>query len=198
MEEVLDKLHLLEDPHSEYVLLRNLRNCFSLPKLSYALRTVDPAPHSSTLTCFDLLMRESLERVFRAPLLDEEWSQAKLPVSLGGLGLRSAIAHAPGAYLVSLGESVSIREDIRGKKEPVNGDKAVQLLSAQTGEEVDIKTVMVSTQKAFSYAVDLRSSQELRDRLTGERDRARLNLVGLPRAGDWLNDAHIRALGLHL
>ena len=40
IEGVLVKLASLEDPHEEFALLRTY---FSLPKLSYALRTVDPA-----------------------------------------------------------------------------------------------------------------------------------------------------------
>ena len=42
LEELLGNLHFLKDPHSEFALLRN---CFSLPKLSYITRTVPPGPH---------------------------------------------------------------------------------------------------------------------------------------------------------
>ena len=49
-EYLMEKLSELEDPHSEYVLLRS---CFSSPKLSYIMRTVDTLPHSTLMQKFD-------------------------------------------------------------------------------------------------------------------------------------------------
>jgi hypothetical protein len=46
LEALMDKLHLLEDPNTEYGILRK---CFSLPKLSYTMRTVDPRPSLTRL-----------------------------------------------------------------------------------------------------------------------------------------------------
>ena len=57
VEHLLAKLHLLEDPHTEYALLRN---CIAISKLSYTMRTVDPCQHKETLARFDTLVRHSL------------------------------------------------------------------------------------------------------------------------------------------
>jgi hypothetical protein len=42
LEKLMDKLSLLEDPHTEYAMLKS---CFALPKLSFLMRTVDPRQH---------------------------------------------------------------------------------------------------------------------------------------------------------
>ena len=100
LEELMEKLALLEDPHTEYVLLRN---CLSLLKMSYATRTVYPAGGNKTqFKRFDDAVRRSLERIIGASLTDEQWHQTTLQVSLGGLGLRSAVLHSPGAFLICL------------------------------------------------------------------------------------------------
>ena len=62
---VLGELHNLEDPHIELTLLRN---CFALPKFSFALRTVDTSRHPAVLEEFDSLVKEAVEAIFGAPL----------------------------------------------------------------------------------------------------------------------------------
>ena len=84
LEKLMDKLSLLEDPHTEYAMLKS---CFALPKLSFLLRAVDPRQHQGTLVKFVTAVRQSLERLLGVPLLDHQWLQATLPVSKGGLGI---------------------------------------------------------------------------------------------------------------
>ena len=55
-----------------------------------------------------------MERILGASMNNDQWLQASLPVSLGGLGLRSAEMHALGAYTSSFSESGSIIEEIIG------------------------------------------------------------------------------------
>ena len=44
VKEILDRLPLMEDPHSEYVLLRS---CLSIPKVMFTLRTTNPTNHAA-------------------------------------------------------------------------------------------------------------------------------------------------------
>ena len=90
-QQLMQKLGILDDPYSEYVLLRN---CLALPKMSYAIRTVNPVHHEASMERFDSSFRESLERILGGPISDAKWKQASLPVSQGGLGLRSALSHS--------------------------------------------------------------------------------------------------------
>ena len=96
--EITNLLPYIEDPHTEFVLLRS---CLALPKLMFSLRTVDTTDHQEPLQEYDRITREALTRIMGSPLQDLQWSQASLPTSMGGLGLHSAVAHAPGDYAAS-------------------------------------------------------------------------------------------------
>ena len=53
------------------------------------------------------------------------WLQAKLPVSLGGLGLRAAEDHAPAAHAASVLSLQLLKQSLtggRGARQPVAGD----------------------------------------------------------------------------
>ena len=64
LDQLMDKISLLEDPHTEYALLRN---CFALPKLSYLMRAVDPRQHQGSLARFDTFVRKALEELLGVP-----------------------------------------------------------------------------------------------------------------------------------
>ena len=81
---VTELLPGLQDPHVEYVLLRG---CLSLPKFSFTLRTTNTMDFPEILTKFDKINRQALNQILGVPVSDSQWSQATLPVSLGGLGL---------------------------------------------------------------------------------------------------------------
>ena len=96
---LLEKLPSLKDPHSEFALLCS---CFSLPKVAFTLRTTPPLQSClREWKRFDSMVRESLDRVLGSNLDNKAYQQAQLPVSLGGLGLRSAAAHSSSAFLSS-------------------------------------------------------------------------------------------------
>ena len=79
-----------------------LRSCLALSKIMFNLRTVDTTPFLPLLQEFDRTTREALVRILGSPVSDQQWQQAKLPVSMGGLGLTAAEDHAPAAYISSL------------------------------------------------------------------------------------------------
>ena len=97
---ILETLSSLEDAHFEYVLLRS---CFSMPKMTYLMRTTSPSPMNlSVWRRFDGELREALGRLLGNNLEQDAWNQAKLPVSMSGLGLRSTEEHASAAFLGSI------------------------------------------------------------------------------------------------
>ena len=94
IEEKVEKIHhitellpLLRDPHCEFVLLRS---CLALPKIMFLLRALDTSEHSDLLENFDSITRGALSKILGAAVSDDQWLQAKLPVAMGGLGLRAA------------------------------------------------------------------------------------------------------------
>merc|ERR1712155_172333 len=80
----------------------------------FLLRTVDTTKHQPILMEFDRLVREALIRILGCPLGDKSWDQAKLPVSMAGLGLRSAIDHSSAAFATSYLPS---QDTLKGQKQ---------------------------------------------------------------------------------
>ena len=112
LEEIKDitaHLPLIQDPHSEFSLLRS---CFSLPKTMYLLRTIDPTHHLELWKLFDNQIRDTLNNILGSAVNNSQWSQAQLPVAMGGLGLRSAEDHSAGAYITSVLSSEPLKEGL--------------------------------------------------------------------------------------
>ena len=103
-----DRLRLL-DAHPALFLLRN---CFAMPKLLYVLRSAPCYTSNNELTNLDYVIRSSAENITNVHFDDTGWQQAILPISLGGLGLRSASDVALPAYCSSLFSCRPLVEDI--------------------------------------------------------------------------------------
>ena len=193
----------LQDPHTEFALLRS---CLSLPKLMFSLRTVSTTEHLDTLREFDQVTREGLTRILGTPIPDQQWDQAKLPVAMGGLGLRTAEDHAAAAFSTSflssrwlLRKMLNCSED----DDPLNLPLSVlDAITTNLKEEQQVveESLIGYTQKQLSTKVDLANSELLTTAMetSGEREMARLGSLGLPYAGAWLNCPPMPALGLHL
>ena len=166
VEEITGLLPLLQDGHTEFALLRS---CLSLPKVSFILRATDTSEMREQLRRFDLVTREALTRILGAPVGDQAWQQAKLPTTLGGMGLRAAEDHAPVAYAASVFDSHQLSQALLGVSlvPPVDGEEvedgphavlppqALDALAATLGEEVTEEELMGMRQKQLSSKVDL-------------------------------------------
>ena len=78
-----------------------LKNCFSIPKLTYTLRSA-PCYTSQLLLEYDDVIRATLKDIMNVALSDDVWDQATLPVANGGLGVRRAFDIALPAFLSSV------------------------------------------------------------------------------------------------
>ena len=67
------------------------------------------------LETFDSITRGALCRILGSAVSDIQWLQARLPVAMGGLGLRAADDHAPVAYASSLLASKRLVDGLLGK-----------------------------------------------------------------------------------
>ena len=112
--EVLDALPSMDEPHCESYLLRS---CFSFPKFGFSVWTVDTTPHREVLQDFDNRVLGALEVLVGTGLNGPQRTQSSLPASKTGMGLRSAEAHAPGAYLASLCSSQPLVKRMRHHEE---------------------------------------------------------------------------------
>ena len=85
---------------SAHDALTIIRHSLSAPKLNYILRASPSAGHP-LLDTFDHTQRKALCAIINVDFTDSQWAQASLPVSLGGLGVRSVSTLAPSAFLAS-------------------------------------------------------------------------------------------------
>ena len=67
-----------------------LRNAFSIHRLLLALRSAPCHHHPELLAEYDVITRSTTEALCNIHFDDNSWSQAKLPVRYGDLGLRTA------------------------------------------------------------------------------------------------------------
>ena len=137
-------------------------------------------------------MRETLKVITGVPVTDCSWLKASLPSSLGGLNLRSAVLHAPAAFVASLHNSQPLIEEMLGfgpsTLQPLND--AVLALSNSAArqdwsclEEIDVPI----RQKSLSRAIDDSQYHLLLNTAPKVRNHALALSCGLPHAGDWLN-----------
>ena len=159
----------VEDPQIEYVLLRA---CLSLPKLSFLLRTVDTSQYLDVLESFDQVQRNALCRILGTALSDQQWQQARLPLSCGGLGLREAKYHATANFASSLLSCLPLSRSLQGKQEaalwgadvpsPIP-QPALNHLSGKLGEEATLEWLWGTSQKGLSLKIDLKNLEKLQD-----------------------------------
>jgi hypothetical protein len=97
---IMEKLRDLGDSQVQFALFRS---CFGFPKVTYCLRTSDPAIVRDAFKSFDEGQCQALGDCVGAQFAIENrtWLHASLPVSLGGLGIRSSFAHCSAAFIAS-------------------------------------------------------------------------------------------------
>ena len=200
--EVTELLPLLQDPHTEFVLLRC---CLSLPKFSFVLRTTDTTDLTHLLRDFDAITRDGLARILGCTLEDKAWQQAKLPVSLGGMGLRAAQDHAPAAHAASVLACQPLLKGLLGNQgqedeAAVLSPSLVEALTVTMGEEVREEELVDVPQRQLGAKVDKEQERKRLEEVEegDSEEMARLKSLTLPHAGDWLNVVPSTALGLHL
>ena len=83
LDSITENLELIE-PHQAFFILKN---CLSIPKLTYLLRS---APCFKCLETFDTTIKINTEKICNVTFGKDSWSQASLPIRHGELRLRSA------------------------------------------------------------------------------------------------------------
>jgi len=84
-----------------------LKNCFSIPKLTYTLRFAS-CYIRQLLSEYDKEMRSALQSILNVQLTDDSWEQATLPLANGGFGIRKA-AHVAIPHVASLSSQNSFQ-----------------------------------------------------------------------------------------
>ena len=103
-----EKLSIL-DRHPVYILLRN---CFSMPKLIYLLRSSSIFQHPDLHAEFDDSLKICATNICNVSFEDVNWIQATFPIRLGGIRLRRVSYIALPSYLASISASRSLLSEI--------------------------------------------------------------------------------------
>ena len=129
--------------------------------------------------------------------------KASLPSSYGGLNLRSALLHAPAAFLGSSVRSKPLVEKILGHPVDISSHispAVVALAEASARPDWQCLDDIDATlrQHALSLAIDKALHHTLLASATSVRSWALVLSTSLPHAGDWLNVVPSPSLGLKL
>jgi len=82
---IIDNLELIELHQAFFIL----KNCLSIPKLIYLLRSAPCFKCKEQLEVFDTAIKTNMEKICNVSFGEENWSQASLSIRHAGLGLRS-------------------------------------------------------------------------------------------------------------
>ena len=191
----IDRLKLLAS-HDALVILKA---SLSTPKLLHIMRSSPCADHEG-LVRFDSLLRAGLSSILNIVISDVNWIQASLPVSDGGLGIRSAALLAPSAFLASAASTQDLQVQILIHCNTVTDpatESTLAIWKSRYLAEVPDQAV-ARRQRCWDRASIEHAQQILSEHCRDDRDRARLAAVTAPHSGDWLHALPISSCGLRL
>lgn len=91
--------------HMAYFLLKN---CFSIPKLTYLLRSTGYFKHKLLLNAIYEDIRTTLETICNSKFNFDKWSLISLPVRCGGLGIRKSTEICLPSFLSSVNSVINL------------------------------------------------------------------------------------------
>eukprot|EP00971_Amphidinium_carterae_P257080 5103681-Amphidinium_carterae.1 len=170
--------------------LHLLRYCGTFSLITYLMRTTPQLFIHEVLAEFDEVVKAALGEIMGTEVPLHAWMQAQLSLAKGGLGLRSPVLHAPGAYLASTHQVVARASSLYPAfTEDTQWTRACRTaLTKQIDPSIPLSLEGdMLTQKLVSLAVD----RSLMHRIAGLSSvppnwQAHLALVQLPTAGVWL------------
>ena len=145
-----------------------------------------------SLKDFDAQQREKLENIIGTLLPEESMTQATLPKTLSGLGVRQCQDQYQASYVGSVLSSENLVSKTTGES-PKNCKVFKDLYSGIA--QWDILNL---SQKTIQHALENEKFYRLKDNLAVEREFARLLSLSVRNAEAWLSAPPIPALGLHM
>ncbi len=175
-----------------------LKNCFSIPKLIYILRCSPSWKVQHLLDAFYHVTRVALETITNVPINDRTWAQASLPVSRGGLGIRSAGDLSVPAFMASIASTAYLVPAILSRAS--SGPDPVQEEALWIWQRLaDFAIPPTSNQQRdWETPVLERLSEALLEFAHSPQDKARLLAVSRKESGAWLSALPCAPLGLAL
>ena len=180
------------DAHYDFFMLKN---CFSLPKLLYFLRTSTCLNHPAFLEKYDKTVRDGLSKVCYVNFDDISSTQLALPAEMGGLGISSASLLALPAFVASAFGACDFLTTIFSEPfEDVSFTKALEKWLSLTNEQ---ESPLDGTQKNWTQPVFVKTAQGLISRMDDQRSKI-FNAHQGKLGSQWLNFVLCKNLGLKL
>ena len=171
----------------------------SVPRLMHTLRSSPSVGHPLLLE-FDSTLKDCLCQVVNTDLTDIQWTQASLPVRMGGLGIRLASQLAPSAFLASAVGTRQLQDAILLQCSAAT-DRSVDLALSHwsIGHNLDAPAeASAGSQKSWDSPIVQLEHTRLMESLPNATDRARLLAVSVKRSSDWLHAFPIASCGLFM
>ena len=193
----------LDALNNSQVQLALLRSCAGFPKINFALRTCNPMFLDEGLNAFDAIMQKSLTSITNCEVSGHSVQQSRLPISLGGLGIPSALELSSAAFLSSLFQSVTLQKSMI-RDDVVNVPRSCSAVLMDSFNQHFPNDVPISatslvdaphSQKLLSDRINTHINQALLQNLA-PADLARLKSVSGSHASDWLNVVPMASQGL--
>ena len=191
------RLELLDAHDAMYLL----KNCYSLPKLNYFLRASPCFLKEDLLLEYDQTIRESLVAILNIKLEGTSNIQYSLPVSLGGLGIRSAVDISIPAFLsssyVTIAGVNALFPTLNVFQDNLFYNSAKNIWLNRLGSTVELPGNQ-SIQAGWDLPYCQKKYDDFLSSAGSKADKARLRAIASPHSSDWLNAVPVASLGLKL
>ena len=172
-----------------------LKNCFSLPKLLFLLRTSTFFIHPALLKKYDKTVRDGLSKVCNVNFDDTSSTQLALPAEMGCLGVSSASLLAlPGFLASAFGASDFLTTIFSETFEEISFTKALEKWLSLTNEQENPPD---RTQQNWTQPVYVKTARDLISRMDDKRSKV-FNAHQGKFGSQWLNVVPCKNLGLKL
>ena len=172
-----------------------LKNCFSLTKLLYFLRTSTCFNHPALFEIYDKTVRDGLFKVYNVNFDDISSTQLALPDEVGGLGVSSASLLAlPGFLAPVFGASDFLKTIFLETFEDVSFTKALEKWLSLTNEQ---ESPLDGTQKTLTQPIYAKIAQDMISRMDDKHSKV-FNAHPGEFGSQWLNVVPWKNLGLKL
>ena len=195
---LLEALGDLMDPQIALLLMRS---CASFGKIAFKLRTSPLDSHREALRDFGSALRGYFEAFTSLHPDQLEWTQAKLAIRKGGLGLRDAEIHSSAAFIASWcacqDHCQKLDQDFSVQQGASDLETAIGDFNSVVAEREHLTSASAKTfrQKDLSSKIDTAILLRLRENADLQH-RAHYNLLELDSSGSWLAAMPSITLGL--
>ena len=191
----LEKVNGIVEKLDAHYSFSMLKNCFSLPKLLYFLRTSTCFNHPVLLEKYDKTVCDGLSKVCNVNFDDISSTQLALRAKMGGLGFSSASLLALPAFLDStFGASDFLTTIFSETFKVVSFTEAFEKWLSLTNEQ---ESPVDGTQNNWTQPVFVKTAQDLISRMSDKRSKI-FNAHQGKFGSQWLNVVPCKNLGLKL